>query len=61
MKTALQISGYNINHKESISIDERSSIVTGKHQNLLRLGKIPQVFPSQPFEVLNIKLIWAGV
>jgi hypothetical protein len=38
MKTALQIKGYNINHKKVYRLMKEAQLLQGKHQNLLRLG-----------------------
>jgi hypothetical protein len=37
MKTALQIKGYNINHKKVYRL-MKAQLLQEKHQNLLRLG-----------------------
>jgi hypothetical protein len=38
MKTALQIKGYNINHKKVYRLMKEAQLLQEKHQNLLRLG-----------------------
>jgi hypothetical protein len=46
--------GYNINHKKVYRLMKEAQLLQEKHQNLLRLGEIPQVFPSQPLKSWNI-------
>lgn len=61
MKTALQIKGYNINHKKVYRLMKEAQLLQEKHQKPSKTRvKYRKVFPSQPFEVLemDIKFVW---
>lgn len=61
MKTALQIKGYHINHKKVYRLMKEAQLLKEKHQKPSKIRvKYHKVFPSQPFEVLemDIKFVW---
>lgn len=61
MKTSLQIKGYHINHKKVYRLMNEAQLLKEKHQKLAKTRvKYRKVFPSQPFEVLemDIKFVW---
>jgi len=61
METSLQISGYNINHKKVYRLMKEAQLLKEKHQKPSKTRvKYRKVFPSQPFEVLemDIKFVW---
>jgi len=61
METALQINGYDINHKKVYRMMKESQLLKEKHLKPAKTRvKYRKVFPSQPFEVLemDIKFVW---
>jgi transposase InsO family protein len=61
METAMQIDGYNINHKKVYRMMKESQLLKEKPLKPAKTGvKYRKVFPSQPVEVLemDIKLLW---
>ena len=61
MKAFLQIKGYHINHKKVNRLMKEAQMLQEKHQKTSKIRvKYRKVFPSQPFEVLemDIKFVW---
>jgi putative transposase len=61
MKTALQIKGYTINHKKVYGLMKDAELLQEQHLKPSKTRvKYRKVFPSQPFEVLemDIKFVW---
>lgn len=61
MKATLQIKGYHINHKKIYRLMREAQLLQEKHQKPSKTRvKYRKVFPSQPFEVLemDIKFVW---
>lgn len=61
MKTALQIKGYTINHKKVYRLMKEAQLLQEKHKKSSKVRvKYRKVFPTQPFEVLemDIKFVW---
>jgi transposase InsO family protein len=61
MEASLQIKGYDINHKKVYRLMKESQLLKEKHQKPSKNRvKYRKVFPSQPFEVLemDIKFVW---
>ena len=61
IETLLQIKGYNINHKKVYRLMKDAQLLQEKHRKPSKTRvKYRKVFPSQPFEVLemDIKFVW---
>ncbi|MBP2282027.1 transposase InsO family protein [Flavobacterium sp. CG_23.5] len=61
METRLQLMGYDINHKKVYRLMKGAQLLKEQHQKPSKTRvKYRKVFPSQPFEVLemDIKFVW---
>ena len=61
IETSLQLMGYNINHKKVYRLMKGAQLLKEQHQKPSKNRvKYRKVFPSQPFEVLemDIKFVW---
>jgi putative transposase len=61
MTFALQIIGYQINHKKVYRLMKEAQMLKEKHEKASKIYvKYRKVFPKQPFEVLemDIKFVW---
>lgn len=61
METLLKIKGYKINHKKVYRLMKEAQLLKEKHEKPSKSRvKYRKVFPSQPFEVLemDIKFVW---